>query len=93
MKPVTMREIDELRDAVGALIKQKQAGDRSEFLLGTIKVGEDAVNRALVAYHAQPDCPFCRLGKMITTPTTGRLGCERCGAIGLTGRLLERIAL
>lgn len=93
MKPVTMDEINELRAAVGHLIDQKQKGDRSEFLLDTIKVGEDAVNRALVTYHKQPDCPFCRIGKMLTTPTTGRLGCERCGAIGLTGRLLERIVL
>lgn len=85
MKPVTLQEIDRSREAVGNLIKQKQAGDRSEYLLGVIKLGEESIEAMLVAYHAQPDCPFCRMGKMIVTPTQGRLGCERCNAIALVG--------
>lgn len=85
MKGVTLEVVQFGRDFVGTLIEKKQKGDRSPELLAQIADYEDRVVKLLVQYHAQPDCPFCRMGKMIVTPTQGRLGCERCNAIALVG--------
>lgn len=80
-------DIDLARDVLGLLIERKQKGDRSDATMAQIAEMELEVGRLIVKYHAQPDCPFCRRGKMVTTATQGRLGCEKCNAIGLVGRM------
>ena len=84
---VTMGQIEHGRDLVSKLIKKKQEGDRSEILLTQIAAFEVEIDKLIVAYHAQPDCPCCRQGKMLETSTKGRLGCERCQAIALVGHV------
>lgn len=87
MKSVTMDQIDVGREAVGMLITAKQAGDHAQILLDQIHACEVEINSMLARYHVQPDCPFCRKGKMIETPTKGRLECERakCRSLALVG--------
>jgi hypothetical protein len=87
MKPVTMADIEKARTEVGVLIKAKQEGERSETHLALIQVLEGQIDSLIIQYHAQPDCPCCRQGKMIETSTKGRLGCERCQAIALVGHV------
>lgn len=84
---ITWELVERRRDLVAELIKKKQAGDRSDDLLFQIQEHEADINYLLTQYHAQPTCPFCRTGKMLETGTKGRLGCERCQAVGLVGRL------
>lgn len=90
-----MTEIDELRSqATAVALASHPEGPPPAFYAGMrneLEVLEKVIEKALKLYWAQPDCPFCRskfgvpCAKLETTTTTGRLACERCGAISLVG--------